>query len=304
MDALRNETGAACESIPCRACRSKRTERLFVVQNLKVRRCSDCTHVFLDVVHTGTSIKSLYEDYGNTSRDFYFDGAKTEEVRKNTDSYLERCREYSVKATKELLLLDIGSGSGALIDRAQKQGFICEGIEICKGLAESAGQILGCPIHTGFLAESNLPSDHFDVITMYDLIEHVPDPMEDLIHCHRLLAPGGILFILTPNNGALLRRISRLAYLCTFHAFQKPLSALYYRDHLSYFSAQSLSGIVQKAGFNVLELETRNQEMSRLTLSAFQKLAVRIIFGLADHLPSSGGKLILWAQKVPVPAER
>ena len=285
------------ESILCRACRSKRTESLFVINNQKVRRCGDCTHVFLDVVHTGKTIKTLYEDYGSAVRDFYFNGAATDEVRINMDSYLRRCREYFGNATKNLRLLDIGSGSGALIGRAQKQGFVCEGIEICEALAELSRQTLGCPIHCGFIGELDLPPGRFDVITMYDLIEHVQDPMEEVLHAHRLLARGGILFILTPNNAALMRRIARLAYECTLHAFQKPMRALYYGHHLSYFTAQSLSGVVLKAGLRVLALETRNQEMSRLTLSSLEKLGVRLVFGLADRFPSTRCKLVLWAQK-------
>jgi SAM-dependent methyltransferase len=132
---------------------------------------------------------------------------------------------------------------------------------------------------------------------MYDLIEHVPDPANELRLASEALKPGGILFILTPNDDALIRRIARTGYRCTLHGFSRPMRRLYYHHHLSYFTERSLTSLARRSGLEVAAAETRNQELSRLDLSPLERAAARMVFKLAEHRPSMGGKLLLWARK-------
>ena len=111
------------------------------------------------------------------------------------------------------------------------------------------------------------------------------------------MKPGGILFLLTPNNDALLRRLARLAFYSSLRFIQKPMRNLYYPHHLSYFTANSLQTALRSAQLEILHTETRNQEISRLNLSALESVAVHVIFRLSDAFPGSGGKLLAWARK-------
>jgi 2-polyprenyl-3-methyl-5-hydroxy-6-metoxy-1,4-benzoquinol methylase len=280
----------------CRACKSNRIRLLFIIADNRVWRCDDCSHVFLDAAHTPDTIREMYRDYEAPERDFYFDGVKGQ-VIENLDAYLSRCRDYCRSARRFLRLLDIGCGTGALLSRAAAQGFYCEGIEICSGLAHMARQHLGLKIHGDFLENLSLPHSSFDVVTMYDLIEHVPDPVRELQLACEILKPGGILFILTPNDDALMRRIARVAYRWTLRGLERPMRRLYYVHHLSYFTDRSLQRLATASGLEVVSMETRNQELSRLNLSSMERLGTRAIFGIADCHPRLGGKLLMWARK-------
>jgi 2-polyprenyl-3-methyl-5-hydroxy-6-metoxy-1,4-benzoquinol methylase len=238
----------------------------------------------------------MYEGYENPGNDFYFERID-DEVNAHFDSYLRRCREYCQSGSSAFRVLDIGCGKGSLLSRAKKQGFICEGIETNEPLAESVRRKLDCPVHSGLLSQCDFPAGTFDVVTMYDLLEHLPDPIEDVRRVHSWLKPGGILFVLTPNDDALLRRVARLAFRSPFHFFQRPMHTLYYPHHLSYFTSRSLSSLLEGIGFDTVHIETRNQEMSRLNLSAVERLAVSFIFAASRPFPRSGGKLLAWARR-------
>lgn len=238
----------------------------------------------------------MYEGYENPGNDFYFERID-EEVTGHFDSYLTRCREYCKTGSTSLRLLDIGCGNGSFLSRAQQLGFTCEGIETCEPLAQAVHTKLHCPIHSQLLSQCEFPAQTFDVVTMYDLIEHLQDPCDDVRRVHSWLKPGGILFLLTPNDDALLRRVARLAFRSSFQSLRRPIQTLYYPHHLSYFTANSLKVLAEAIHFEVVRMETRNQEMSRLNLSRIERIAVRSIFAVSRHSEWSGGKLLAWIRK-------
>jgi 2-polyprenyl-3-methyl-5-hydroxy-6-metoxy-1,4-benzoquinol methylase len=261
-----------------------------------VVRCGGCSHVFLDVVHTADSIRRMYEAYENRGNDFYFERID-QEVTTHFDNYLRACRENCKTGSRSPRLLDIGCGNGVLLSRAKKQGFICEGVEACIPLAEAVRNKLDCQVHTTLLSECRFSVESFDVVTMYDLIEHLQDPIQDLRRIQLWLKPGGILFVLTPNDEALLRRIARLAFRGSFHCIQRPMHTLYYAHHLSYFTARSLRSLFEGTGFDVVRTETQNQEMARLNISGIDRFAVAMIFAASKPFSGSRGKLLAWARR-------
>lgn len=105
---------------------------------------------------------------------------------------------FKNKSPQELKLLDIGCGYGAFMDAAKKTGFQVEGVEIDPKIAEAAHE-RGYTVYVDFLNNLNLPPKSYDIITLWDVIEHVPDPVSLLTESHRLLKPGGILFYHTGN---------------------------------------------------------------------------------------------------------
>ena len=280
----------------CRVCQSRELHFLFTINSCRFVRCSRCTHVFLDSADDDDSIKKLYEEYGDEKGKTYFEGI-TAEVLNTIDSYLNFCRDYCRTNTSPLRLLDIGCGTGALLQRAKKLGFAIEGIEICEPLAKDAGSNAGCLVHNTLLTHAALPDDSFDIIVMYDLIEHLQDPVGDMGIVYKLLKKGGIIFILSPNDNALLRKICRVLYRASFHFFSKPMERLYYPDHLSYFTADSIRALLKGFECDILLLETRNQELSRLELSGISRWGVRFIFHLSGYFRTLGGKLVVYARK-------
>ena len=280
----------------CRACGSSNTGLLFEIEDRRVRRCSECTHVYLDVAHDAESIRSMYSAYGNGGQSHYFAGIDRE-VETNLDGYLQCCKANVRNHDSQLRLLDVGCGNGALLRQAQSLGFVASGIEISTALASLVKDQLRCEVYEQLLSELDLPESSFDVVTMYDLIEHTENPRQDLDQVFRVLKSGGVFFVLTPNDQALLRRISRVLFAASLQSFSSPMRRLYYPDHLSYFTAESLSQLLASTGFELISLESMNQELSRVQLSSVEKLVARTAFWASKPFPRLGGKLVAFARR-------
>ncbi|HEX8743154.1 MAG TPA: class I SAM-dependent methyltransferase [Thermoleophilaceae bacterium] len=105
-------------------------------------------------------------------------------------------------------LLDVGCGHGLLLDEARRRGYATEGIEVSESAVAHARGALGLTIHEQPFADADLEPESYDVIVLADVLEHFDDPRAALRRCGRLLRPGGLLCVVTPDPAS---RTARLA---------------------------------------------------------------------------------------------
>src|SRR3954463_8694208 len=103
-------------------------------------------------------------------------------------------------------LLEVGCGHGLLLDEARAAGFEAEGLELSRDAAAYARKRLGLTVHEHTLAEHS--GERYDAIVMADVLEHLDDPLAAIDRCVGLLAPGGVLCLVTPDPAS---RAARLA---------------------------------------------------------------------------------------------
>jgi SAM-dependent methyltransferase len=134
-------------------------------------------------------------------------------------------------------LLDVGAGSGVLVEAAAALGLRAEGIEPSSWLASRARE-RGWPVHVGVLPH---PAVHppFDLITMVDVLEHVADPFALVMAARALLSHDGRLMIVTPDVRSLPARLLGWKW---WH---------YRVAHIGYFDRRTLSRLVARAGLEV-----------------------------------------------------
>lgn len=147
-----------------------------------------------------------------------------------------------------LRLLDVGCSSGALLAVAAKLGFSPSGVEIASKAVETA-QRAGFEVFCGLLHEARFADESFDVVTAFELIEHLNAPRLLLSECHRILKPEGVLIINTPNAASWTAGVMRECW----DGFN--LSSM--GGHVSFFSPRSLANLAGQCGFRVERLETR-----------------------------------------------
>lgn len=102
-------------------------------------------------------------------------------------------------------LLDVGCGNGRFLHSMQTLGWKAQGVEFSADGVRACAK-LGVPVHHGDLASAALPDNHFDVITVRHVIEHIAAPQSFMHELVRVLKPGGHLIMETPNSQALGRR--------------------------------------------------------------------------------------------------
>ena len=103
-------------------------------------------------------------------------------------------------------LLDIGTAAGGFLAAAKRRGWRAEGCEPNRWLAAWGSRQYGVRIRPGSLFEQNYEPQQFDVITLWDVIEHTTDPKATLERCRTLLKPGGLLIVNYPDIGSWIAR--------------------------------------------------------------------------------------------------
>lgn len=138
-------------------------------------------------------------------------------------------------------LLDVGAYIGVFVEMAGEAGWQAQGVEPSQWAAGEA-QRRGLNVHLGTMDTAGLDASSFDVITMWDVIEHVTDPAAEIIRARDLLKPGGWLVLHTMDIGAPMARLmgDRWPWLMDMHLY--------------YFSRRTLSMMLEQHGFEVIRL--------------------------------------------------
>lgn len=114
----------------------------------------------------------------------------------------KRCREILKRVGPGGRVLDIGCATGIFLSGMQKKGWECYGLEPSEYAAQYAHNRFGLEIFNGYLDDAPYPENFFDLITLWDVLEHLPDPAASLKKIQRLLKPGGWLVLSLPNTKA------------------------------------------------------------------------------------------------------
>ena len=217
-------------SITCNICGSGVSSVLISKGGYDIYQCPDCGLAF-----THPQPESIAEQYDSGYFDLY---------RRRRSFRLKR----GVQRLKriELLmepgrLLDIGCSLGYFVEAASSRGWQASGVEISPYASQEARDF-GLDVHTGVLEDVNYPDASFDCVTMWDVLEHVPDPTAHMLEVRRILAPNGIVVIGTPDLGHVTFRMKRENW-----RHLKP------SEHIFYFQKLSIARLLAKTGFSAVQ---------------------------------------------------
>ncbi|RPI79468.1 MAG: class I SAM-dependent methyltransferase [Desulfobacteraceae bacterium] len=137
-------------------------------------------------------------------------------------------------------LLDIGCGYGFFLSEMQQRGWQTEGIEISAVGRAYARQTWNIRVHAETLEALTLPENHFDVVTLFYVIEHLLDPLSLLREVRRILKPGGLILLRWPHTAPMLKVLG--PFVKNYDYFHTPF-------HLYDFSPATIVQLLDQAGF-------------------------------------------------------
>ena len=137
-------------------------------------------------------------------------------------------------------LLDIGCASGAFLHSVKNHVLECVGMEFNLDNARFVEETQGIKVHTESIEDVSLPQEYFDIATMFQVLEHVDDPIRFLKKIHRLLKPGGTICIEVPNIQDVLLSVYEIEQYSDFW-FREP--------HVFNYSPKTLTMTLEKTGF-------------------------------------------------------
>ena len=220
------------------------------VAGFEVIECQSCGFNHVIPIPTLEELGRVYrEDYYATEKPLYLERYR-EDLSWWESQYAVRYQAFETYLpTTRRRIVDIGSGPGFFLRVGRQRGWRTLGLEPSRQAAQHARE-LGLEIVEEFLTTENAASfGTFDVVHMYNVLEHVPTPRALLGAASGLLEPGGVLCVTVPNDYNPLQQILRDRMGFEPWWVVPP-------HHINYFSHASLQGLVRSCGFEVLEATT------------------------------------------------
>ncbi|MHB8845076.1 MAG: class I SAM-dependent methyltransferase [Nitrospirota bacterium] len=154
-------------------------------------------------------------------------------------------------------LLELGCGSGRMLGFMSSLGWNAEGIDVDPSAVDNA-QAKGLKVSLGSLKQQNYPENSFDAVMMSHVIEHVSDPAEVFAECYRVLKPGGVLSIVTPNVESLGLRYFGHSWL----HLDPP-------RHLILYNCKALHALAREAGLSDIRARTTIRDAHSLFWASY-----------------------------------
>ena len=195
-------------------------------------------------------------------------------------------------------LLDVGTGGGSFPFIASKRGWQADGCEPNRWLCDWALEHYNLRIAPGTIFEQRYQSGSYDVVTLWDVLEHTPDPKREVRETHRLLKENGLLIINYPDIGSWIARLMGRSWVFLLDV------------HLYYFTRSTIRKLLEDVGFEIVTIRPHFQRLGcayvlqRATpyVGGIARLLVRAVRGLGLgewQVPYWMGQTLVIARKRP-----
>jgi len=228
------------ELTPCTLCGADRPRRLYRNFDRDISRCGSCGLVYagplrLTREETWSRYSATYfhdeylPSYGVTNGNVDLAAFDARYART-----LASLRPFRQRGT----LIEIGCAAGFFLKAAERDGWKVTGLELMQPAVEFARDRLGLTLRQEAVEDADLPAGAFDVVAIFEVIEHLSNPVATLRQRRALLRPGGCLVLSTPNVSSLTRRM-----------LGRHWAVLNPGEHLHYFNERTLADALGRAGF-------------------------------------------------------
>ncbi|HEX4997203.1 MAG TPA: class I SAM-dependent methyltransferase [Terriglobia bacterium] len=247
-------------SAPCPVCGDSGTSPALVGRDRLLRSttrvfelsaCPACECLFIDPQPLAGELAAFYPDtYWRKTEPSRLGAAEALYRRIALADHLRFLRQtarHVQGAGPHPRLLDVGCGTGLLLDQARRAGFSVTGIDASAQAAATAETEYGIPVRTGTLDQTKFETGAFDIVTMFHTLEHVTAPRAAIAEAHRVLQPRGRLILQVPNIGSWQRRLLG----ANWHGLDIP-------RHTINYSRRSLVRLLSACGFHVRRIRHFN----------------------------------------------
>ena len=225
----------------CVLCRSERRKRFLAAKERTVVECLDCHLRALSPMPSIADLVSINEE---TVHPFFNACLEDEESYR---VYFAKKLDDLQRAVPSGRLLDVGCGAGFFLDMARARGYEVQGLDLSPVPANYARSELALDVTEGSIYEYGARDGSVDVITIFQTIEHDPNPAALAERLYRLLTPGGALMVTTPAADGFVARVMGKRWFGYRNV-----------EHVSFFSRQSLRSVLERAGFELEFLEVEH----------------------------------------------
>jgi len=228
----------------CLVCSSKVLLDLHDYMDHHLSQCKKCGFVFAKKIPSDKELEEHYKGYG---RNDYLSPITI----KRYNELLNTFEEFR-KTNK---ILDVGCGIGYFLEVAKERGWDVYGTEYTNEAIQICSS-KGINMQKGILSSRNYQNEEFDIITSFEVIEHINNPIDELTNFYKVLRKGGLVYLTTPNFNSLLR-----------YRLKSEYNVICYPEHLSYYTPKTLKKLFTCVDFKTKKIESTGISLTRLKTS-------------------------------------
>ena len=273
------------ETVACDLCGADDAETVFLLRDylhhiegiFRLVRCRQCGLMYLNPRPTLEEMRRYYPDDYHAYRVV---DSRVSFITRLDHRYgiIKRCRAVIAYAgLKSGRILDIGCSTGSFLDTMRCYGWECYGVEINTRAANYAREHLGLNVFAGTLIDAHYPDSFFDVVTLWNVLEHLHQPQATLHEIHRIIRQNGLLVISLPNPDCIEAKI-----------FGRYWAGLDAPRHLYIYSRHTLERALALAGFTVKKVVSFT--------GRYHVLALSLEFWLDDKVPNE--RMRHWLKRI------
>ena len=283
----------------CPICGSRDHKLLYKLDEFSVFICP-CGYKHLDPCLDDVSQTLIYQSSEmlrkiNPALGNYYEYLEAVQGSKTEKDYISVLNVLE-KMTSGRKMLDVGCGNGVFLSYAKKQGWEVKGLDSSKENAEDGRKRYGIEIESVPFESFIENGMKWDVITLWDLIEHPSNPGFFLDKTRELLTHDGVLVLATPNDRNILSFLACWIHKLTFGKLSMPVKKLYFWEHASYFSPATLSALLEKYQFSVTKVVYTETDLDRYHFHPVLKLGLRCAVWIASFF-SLQNRMIVFSKK-------
>jgi 2-polyprenyl-3-methyl-5-hydroxy-6-metoxy-1,4-benzoquinol methylase len=257
------------ESVNCYLCGASEGRILVDDPPFQVKECQNCGLGYTTPRVQADRIHEIYE----SDKYFASDSAETfgyNDYDRDVEAYIRTFRRKSAWILKHAKqpparVLEVGAAGGAFLKVMQDQGYEVHGTEVSPHMVQAARRRFGFShLHEGRLLDVDLKDNSFDIVALFDVIEHLPDPIAELKRCFSLLTGNGVLVLQTQDLGSRTRKLLGARW----QHFKQ-------LEHIYHFNHETLRSLLSRAGFE-LRATTRRNAGKYVRVAEFADRAERV----------------------------
>ena len=207
----------------------------------QVVKCNKCS---LEYINPRLKSNEIVKGYSEGSDETFVSQANAREY-----TFFDSLKNIEKILPKKGKVLDVGTAGGSFLAAAKKRGWKVYGCEPNKWMAKWGKKNYGIEIKSGTLFDQGYKKDFFDLITLWDVIEHTTDPSKVLKKCNQILKNKGILVVNYPDIGSLIARLTKRKWPFLISV------------HLYYFTRSTMTSMLKKAGFEIVQIKPHFQKL-------------------------------------------
>jgi 2-polyprenyl-3-methyl-5-hydroxy-6-metoxy-1,4-benzoquinol methylase len=230
----------------CNLCESTHSRIRYTIGDYTIVDCVSCGLTYMLETISPQELLDYYGKayYDGTQEDGYADYVGRRETRKaHFRSLLPKLRRYL--STVSPRVLDVGCATGFFLEVMQEAGGVVQGVDISAYASDYARRELGLDVRTGTLEDAGFPQGAYDLVTLWDVLEHLSNPKGCLETVHNLLKADGLLVVSTGDISGATARI----YRAEWELMAPP-------GHLFYFSRRTLFAMLRRVGFVPMDCDS------------------------------------------------